>query len=164
MALRLIMARSADGFVARGPKDDMKWTGRVDKAVFKILTLQGDQKLAAGRVTFEQLPPLPGRKVYCLSTRGQFTLDDLEVASHKRDFCLIGGQTVALQALRRGMVQQATIVCSDRYLYKGIRDKVTPWLNEHCHGMHDTLVTFDVRVAVFDLVSRQCELPFKLEP
>lgn len=80
MSLKLIMAVSADGYLADGLDDDMSWTGRLDKLVFKLLTSVGGP-LGAGRRTFMSLPSLPGRELVCLTSR---TGHDLFV--HKPNF------------------------------------------------------------------------------
>lgn len=123
--LKLVMAVSKDGVVSLGPDDDMLWTGRDDKRAFRLLTHSGGI-LGAGRKTFESLPRLKGRTVVCLSTRRgmvqnaaarealQFPMSDgplsdeaayestmtLGQFAHRHpDAWLIGGQTVALEAL-----------------------------------------------------------------
>lgn len=130
--LKLVMAVSKDGFVSLGPNDDMLWTGPDDKRAFRLLTSVGGV-LGAGRRTFEQLPRLKGRRVVCLSTRRGFAEnaagrearqlplldgpipDDAafermmtigQFAHAHPDGWLIGGQTVALEALSVGLVEQ----------------------------------------------------------
>lgn len=125
MGLKLVMAVSADGFVARGPTDDMTWTGSTDKRVFRLLTSVGGI-LGAGRRTFEQLPKLEGRTVVPLSRNGM-TL--IEFASQYPDAWLIGGQDIALDALRCGKLDQV-FLCRSReaFLRFGIKDEITPCL------------------------------------
>lgn len=105
--MRLVMAVSADGFVARGPDDDMTWTGPADKFVFKLLTLSSDSPLYAGGRTYDQMPPLKGRRLVRLS-RG---LDGAKLHEAWLDplAWLIGGPEVAEQALAAGMVDRAFI-------------------------------------------------------
>lgn len=130
--LKLVMAVSKDGFVSLGPDDDMLWTGPDDKRAFRLLTSVGGV-LGAGRRTFENLPRLKGRRVLCLSTR-RIVLPNAEAREGMRhpfsdgplsddtayehavtlgqfahqypDAWLIGGQTVALEALSLGLVDQ----------------------------------------------------------
>ncbi len=125
MGLKLIMAVSADGFVARGPTDDMTWTGSTDKRVFRLLTSVGGV-LGAGRRTFEQLPRLEGRTVVLLSRNGMALNDFCRLYP---DAWLIGGQEVALEALQLNLVDQA-FLCNSRevFLCSGVRDQITPCL------------------------------------
>jgi dihydrofolate reductase len=128
MGLKLVMAVSADGFVARGPTDDMTWTGSTDKRVFRLLTSVGGV-LGAGRRTFEQLPRLEGRYVHML-TRDQSSGVTLnEFCRLYPDAWLIGGQEVALEALRLNLVDQA-FLCRSReaFLGSGVKDEITPRL------------------------------------
>lgn len=129
--LKLVMATSLDGIVALGPDDPMDWTGSDDKRAFRLLTSVGGV-LGAGRRTFERLPVLKGRTVRCISTRkgyvpnaetrevldrpldGNALVSDdaayvqtisLGAFSHQHpDGWLIGGQTVALEALAIGLI------------------------------------------------------------
>jgi dihydrofolate reductase len=102
---KLPLAVSDDGFLARGPKDDMKWTGATDKAVFRLLTLSGGE-LLAGRTTAEQMPPLPGRKLITLSRQHHLGITLAEAAWVHRDAWLIGGPAIAEEALRANLVDR----------------------------------------------------------
>lgn len=108
--IRLLMAVSADGFVARDDKDDMKWTGLTDKNVFKLLTSVGCV-CAVGKKTFALMPELPERRVIPISRSGEggMTLDELYEFARKRDIWLLGGQTVALRAIHKGMVAEVYV-------------------------------------------------------
>lgn len=129
--LKLVMATTADGIMALGPDDPMDWTGSDDKRAFRLLTSVGGV-LGAGRRTFERLPVLKGRTVRCISTRRGYVenaearrvLDisrsgpeaisetaayeqtiSLGAFSHQYpDGWLIGGRTVALEALAIGLI------------------------------------------------------------
>lgn len=105
--MNLLLAVSADGFLCTGPDDDMKWTGSLDKFAFKLLTLSSDQPLLAGRVTFDQMPNLPGRTMYCLSNRPETGMS-LDVAHfyYPRAW-VIGGPTIAEEALKKGFIDRA---------------------------------------------------------
>lgn len=160
-SLKLVMAVSKDGFVSLGPNDDMLWTGPDDKRAFRLLTSVGGV-LGAGRRTFEQLPRLKGRRVICLSTRKGFVekaearearqhpFSDgpvSEDASYERAMSLgqfahqhptgwlIGGQTVALEALSVGLVDQVFLCRAPIELHRS--------------GL------FDPRVAQRDLISHR---------
>lgn len=116
--MRLLLAVSADGYLADGPEDDMKWTGPIDKAVFRLLTLSdGNDILYAGSRTFDQMPQLPGRRLERLSRSGK----TVTVAAHTdRHSWLIGGAEVALEALRQGLIDRAFICISPALLGSGI--------------------------------------------
>lgn len=127
--MKLILAQSQDGFLATGPKDDMKWTGPVDKSVFKLVTLLGGLCLA-GRRTAVLLPNLPGRTVFPLSRNpgmvsvGGHGRRTLTLDKAHRDFgenaWLIGGAEIAERALKAGYISQAVICTVPSVLGDGI--------------------------------------------
>ncbi len=98
--MRLLMAVSADGFLCRGPADDMTWTGSMDKRLFRVLTSVG-RVCAAGSTTRDLMRDLPGRTLLRLS-QDDYTLEDF--AEDYPDGWLLGGPTVAEVALRAGLV------------------------------------------------------------
>jgi dihydrofolate reductase len=106
---KLILAASADGFLAKGPDDSMRWTGRADKALFKMLTTSGGV-LVGGRRTVEQMPPLQYRTLLPLSrdTARGITLDQAHSMFNDdlKSAWLIGGPTVAMEALKKGLVSR----------------------------------------------------------
>ncbi len=103
--MRLLMAVSADGFLCKGPTDDMTWTGRTDKLLFRILTGVG-RICAAGSTTRDLMRSLPGRTLLELSRDG-YTLKDF--ATEYPDGWLLGGPTVAAAALEAGLVSEVYI-------------------------------------------------------
>jgi dihydrofolate reductase len=115
--MKLVMAVSADGFVARGPDDNMMWTGKTDKFAFRLLTLSDGQPLFAGRRTAEAMPKLPGRELYSLSRSG---LTLLEAYKQHPAGWLIGGPEVAVAALSMGLVGRAFICHVPEVLGHGI--------------------------------------------
>lgn len=124
--MRLLLASSADGYLARGPEDDMKWTGPIDKAVFRLLTLSnGNDVLLAGSRTFDQMPKLPGRTMERLSRErwdheSWKSIDLAAAAACYPDAWLIGGPTVAREALQLGLVRRAFICVSPVELGSGM--------------------------------------------
>ena len=104
--MNLLLARSADGYLARGPVDSMNWTPAEDKRLFRLLTGVSDQPLLVGGTTGRQLPPLPGREVVVVSRQG-LTLE--AAAARYPGAWLIGGPTVALAAVEAGLVSRAVI-------------------------------------------------------
>lgn len=117
------MAHSSDGFVARGPEDDMSWTGSADKALFRLLTRAGSQVCGVGSNTYKLMPKLPGRKLTQIS-RGPdgISLEDLWRIPNS---WLLGGQTLALEALDLGCIETAFMVEVPLKLKKGIKDRIT---------------------------------------
>ena len=108
--MKLIMAVSGNGFVAKGPDDDMSWTGPTDKAVFKLLTSTSDV-LAVSAKSLESMPEqLPGRgKLYGLSTDSRRGVSLEDFAAMFPDAWLLGGQELALYAMKNGFVDKAYI-------------------------------------------------------
>lgn len=129
--MKLIMAISGNGYVAMGPEDDMSWTGPVDKAVFKLLT-STSEVLAVSAKTLEFMPnELPGRgRLYALSTnpRRGVALEDF-AAVHPNAW-LLGGQELALYALKNGFVDKAYLcraLGTEIVQETRIEDRLTPY-------------------------------------
>jgi len=108
--MKLIIAVSGNGFVATGEDDDMSWTGPIDKAVFKLLTSTSDI-LAVSAKTLQYMPKtLPGRgKLYGLSTNPARGVPLEDFAAMFPDAWLLGGQELALYAMKNGFVNKAYI-------------------------------------------------------
>lgn len=129
--LKLIMAVSADGYLARGPEDDMSWTGKDDKAVFRLLTSVG-AACGVGYGSWRLMPrELPGRSLVPITTDGRMvpnytpTFGEVEGSAPVPDWAgyersvtlgrfayenpngwLLGGPRVAYEALDIGLVDQ----------------------------------------------------------
>ena len=105
--MKLIMTVSSNGFVATGEGDDMSWTGPTDIAVFKLLTSTGDV-LAVSAKTLQHMPKeLPGRgKLYGLSTNPARGVQLEDFAAVFPDAWLLGGQELALYAMKNGFVDK----------------------------------------------------------
>lgn len=138
--LRAIMAVSADGFVCRGPEDDMRWTGSADKRLFREQT--AGCAIGAGTTTWETMRglSLPDRTLVHI-TREPRDLwsggptEELEMtlggfAEHYPDGWLIGGQTVLLSAIREGFVDRVLLSHVETELGDGVRDEVSLLLHE----------------------------------
>lgn len=133
--MRLILGVSADGYLARGPNDDMRWLGPMDKKVFRVLT-GIDGLLVVSKKTAEAMPSeLPGRRLFPVSSSDP-NLPDLEEAFLKYGSYawLIGGPSLALLALKEGYIHETVLCVSDRLAFSGpvlsgaIKDEVTPFL------------------------------------
>ena len=129
--MNLIMAISRNGYVARSADDDMSWTGPIDKAVFKLLT-STHPVLAVSAKTLEYMPKsLPGRgKLYALSTdpRKGVSLEDM--TRFAPDAWLLGGQEIALYALKNGFVTKAYLCIAAADVEPGpdaIQDRLRPY-------------------------------------
>lgn len=137
--LRIVMVSSSDGYAARGLDDDMNWTGAFDKALFKLLTLQGDGVCLTSRRTRKNMPELlPGRKLLEVSRYG---LGLRAAASLYPAACLVGGPTLALEAIKLNIVSSLTIVVVRKILGSGLSiapvQQAMGELAEHGTTRHD---------------------------
>lgn len=153
--MKLLMAVSKDGFVARSQEDDMSWTGPFDKAVFRLLSHVGGE-LACGSVTYGMLPRLKGRTVYRLSRRPvvpyNHVFQDLKWFQHFHpNGWLIGGQEIAVAALREGFVDQAFLCVSDRQAFEGIGSRLSTIIHDRGieWALNDKLKVGDTTVEVW---------------
>ncbi|ATS92226.1 dihydrofolate reductase [Xanthomonas phage Bosa] len=153
--MRLLLASSIDGYLASGADDDMRWTGKTDKAIFRLLTMSNaTDVLLAGSTTFDQMPRLPNRSMVRITREpdaenlglgkslGQAHLDH-------PDGWLIGGPTLALAALRLGYVTRAFITVVPTELRGGMH---AGELASYLPNNGDTPVQIsvgDVKVRVF---------------
>lgn len=127
--MRLIMAVSNDGFVAKGPTDDMTWLGPHDKTAFRLLTVAGSGVCGVSAKTRALMPLyLCGRLLVQIEREG-FTLSDFD-HQYREDCSLIGGQTLAIEAITAGLVDTIHLCRSDRKLRQGQKDLITPGINE----------------------------------
>lgn len=110
------MAVSADGFIAKGATDDMKWLGPHDKTAFKLLTLAGNGACGVSEKSARLMPPyLEGRTIHKIS-REQLPLEFF-AKRYGPDCSLLGGQTLALAALRQELVTSVHICRSYRMAF-----------------------------------------------
>ena len=143
--MRLIMAISADGFVARDDRDDMSWTGQRDKWAFRLLTSVGG-RCVAGSTTANLLPTLPGRTVQAISSVGM-GLDSAYFKHGFEDAWLLGGQTLAVSAFQRGYIDEAFICYSEVRIENGIPQKIEPWVHLMNHAT--TIRLSGLRIEVY---------------
>jgi len=119
--MKLIMAVSKDGYIAKEDSDDMSWTGFDDKLVFRLMTMVGGKPLGAGRKTYETMPALKARTLVSLSNdpRRGCTLDAFD--AQYPDAWLIGGQDVALQAIAEERVTEFFLCHSPNAIFRGVK-------------------------------------------
>jgi dihydrofolate reductase len=143
--MKMVLVQSADGFLARDEEDDMAWSGREDKAVFRLLTLFDGELLFAGRKTYDLLPALKGRTVMCISR------DDLTMDLAARKFpngVIIGGPSVATYALAKKLVTQFAFIKVPVKLGSGISARGLVALADTTFKEHADLMlgTLDIRL------------------
>lgn len=129
--MKLLMAISADGFVARGPDDDMRWLGPTDKGVFKLLTTQTDPSiLVRSRRTELAMPRvLNARKIISVTRKhGGVSLE--KAHANWPDAWMVGGQELATVAIKAGMIGTAFLCHSPRYCFDGIPSTLQESLND----------------------------------
>lgn len=143
--MKLILAVSADGYLCKGSDDDMSWTGPVDKAIFKLLTMDGGC-LWAGSKTYNILPHLPDRKVHNLRQES-YTRILADRKMYVNDW-LIGGPTLALEALIDGLINTAYICQNNVSLGGGV--DAAPIMRYVNDCLKKTTINFDdVTVKIF---------------
>jgi dihydrofolate reductase len=156
--MKLIMAVSADGYVARSDHDDMRWLGADDKALFRVLTSVGGECFVGAR-SYALMPQhLVGRTVRPLSRgSGGTPLEHLRYEAFSGSW-LLGGQEVALKALGITVVdshiswvhpatyvpliQEVHLCRSARHAFPDDRrffDRITPLMM--AHGMTPAITT-----------------------
>ena len=140
--MKLIMAVSVDGFVARDELDDMSWTSSTDKKIFRILTSVGGI-CAVGSKTYATMPQiLTGRSLLKLSRNG-LTLRFL--TSINTSIWLLGGQTIALEAFKLGYIHEVHLCRSTVILGRGIFEQ----LSQYLVSPQITTSIFDTTVEVY---------------
>jgi dihydrofolate reductase len=117
--MKLIMACSRDGYLAKSANDDMSWTEGDDKKVFKLLTM--GENMGAGSNTYELMKDLnlKGRSLTKISRYNGISLEDFG----SRNKTLIGGATVARVAFCRNMIDTAYICRSYKMLGPEMTDQ-----------------------------------------
>ena len=134
--MRLLMAISADGFVAKSEHDSMTWLGSLDKHIFRILSAVGGV-CGIGRKSLACITtplPWPGRTLIPLSSHGGIgggtTLT--EFYEVHPDAWLLGGQTLALQAFELGYISEVHLCRSTIKIGSGIPELLTAHLRSPC--------------------------------
>lgn len=135
--LRGIMAVSADGYVCKGPNDDMRWTGSADKRLFREQTM--DQTVGFGSRTFDLMPKLKGRRMVRISSAAEGRLpfpenDEMTLGDfylNCPDGHLAGGQTVLISAIKEGFCDRVVLSHVRAELGGGEKDQITSL----CHSL-----------------------------
>lgn len=160
--MKLLMAISKDGFVCKDENDDMSWTSKTDKKIFRLLTQTDGHgpylpQLFCGYKTGKLLPKLKNRQINIIEDWVEFGfgyIDD-NGAFNAVDTCLedghlIGGQKTALKAFERILIHKAYICRSEVELGDGVKDKITPILKKR-FSLSDTIKINDVTVEIWNI-------------
>lgn len=112
--MKLIMGMSSDGYVAREPDDCMDWLGSDDKAAFRILTSVGGDCFVSRKTRLLMPVTLPGRTLYTVTREpdGEDELTLQDAAQRFPEGWLLGGQHLALVALRTTLIDEAHLCVS----------------------------------------------------
>ena len=140
----LILAMSKDGYFAKSENDDMKWTGGLDKTIFKVLSFQGNSTILCGPKTFMTLPlPLQGRRVAVVRSSKKTNVFYQSSAAFAKEISfnslkkrskelngasIIGGPKLALAALDQGLIKRAYITVIPKKLEKGLGWELSEYL------------------------------------
>ncbi len=120
LRIRLVAVTDVRGVIATSENDQIAWSSREDKELFKAITLRSGLVIM-GRKTYEAIGrPLPGRLNVVLSrSMDKFhgvSIPDLVLSGNVKevvekvkkigynDICVIGGQSVFTQFLESGLV------------------------------------------------------------
>ena len=134
--MKLLMAMSSDGFLAKNKDDDMKWTGKTDKQLFWLLTQFSAGPLLIGERSAEHMPSLFGRRVLKLNSKRAPLQYAAELYS---EAILLGGPNLAKVALDLGMIDIACIIVSPAELGSGMAADF--YLREVFKRPHTCIVT-----------------------
>ena len=121
--MKLILAVASDGTLAKGPDDDMRWTGAFDKALFKMLTSVGGICFAGARTRDLMPKELPGRRLITITSKPwvrKLKRFDEETMSIDEVLHLdglvggvtwcIGGQAIATELFMRGAITEVHLL------------------------------------------------------
>lgn len=136
----LIMAQSQDGYFAKDENDNMKWTGKQDKEVFKLITSIGNTNLLCGLNTAYNMPELKNRKVWAVRSKNAgWLVNDGHLINEItfgqinnkmfNNAKVIGGPTLAKAVIDAGYINYAYISVIPKKLNKGIGKELTEILN-----------------------------------
>lgn len=93
--MKAIFVESLNGYMAHGPKDDMQWTPRMDKQIFRLLAATSGDVYVCSRNTYELLPASmtldAQRRFYVASRNGGNSL--INLGANFPNAVLMGGPT-----------------------------------------------------------------------
>ena len=100
--MKCICAISPCGFMAQGPNDDMKWTPKVDKQIFQLITSLTGGVCFVSKATKQMMPAvLTGRTLVEVSRNGL----TLETAAKKfPEGVIIGGPEMLRVAITKNLI------------------------------------------------------------
>jgi dihydrofolate reductase len=116
--MQLILGLSKNNFIAKSENDDMGWL-KTDKNVFRLLSATNGGINYISKKSGEFMPDiLPGRKIIKLS-RKSLNLDMAYTLNRKSN--LLGGQTLALEAINKNYITDIFLTYSPIELETGIK-------------------------------------------
>lgn len=120
--MQLILGLSQNNFIAKSENDDMKWL-KADKNVFRLLSATNEGICFISRKSGLLMPKtLPGRKIIKLSTLDYTKYLTLELAfSYYPNSNLLGGQTLALEAINKNYITDIFLTYAPIELKEGIK-------------------------------------------
>lgn len=104
--MKAIFVESSNGYLAKGPDDDMSWTPSLDKKIFKLLTYVYGGVCICSKRTYELLPLKmrndSNRTFICADRTGSRSLQHLNMLFPNA--VLIGGPTFLKAAFDAGVI------------------------------------------------------------
>lgn len=104
--MKAIFVESGNGYLAKGPDDDMSWTPSLDKKIFKLLTYVYGGICVCSKRTYELLPLKmrndSNRTFICADRTGSRSLQHLNILFPNA--VLIGGPTFLKAAFDAGVI------------------------------------------------------------
>jgi dihydrofolate reductase len=105
--MKFICAVSPDGYMAQGPNDDMKWTPKIDKNIFQLVSCLDGGVCLVSKKTKALMPEfLKGRQLIEISRKGL----SLSLANKILPNALIvGGPELLSEAYKLGLINDLII-------------------------------------------------------
>jgi dihydrofolate reductase len=145
--MRLLMAVSKDGFLAKSPEDDMQWTGSTDKKLFWLLTQFEHGPLLISEKSAAQMPTLPGRQIVKLSSSNRKLLSLEQAAAWFEHGLLLGGPTLARTAISMGLIETTCVIHCPKELGDGM--KASDYLKDILHRNHYAVSFGDYEARIY---------------